>query len=136
MTTIEEDREKTRALHTKIRTAAADVGHRGNAAAWKDPSGWGNMRHRDLLLLWGYVRGFKFRRIERSHYVQETAPGVFYVHNLPSEVWLSRIWSTFLDETAAELAPKIKAWLADPSGAIAAPAPRAKRPYIAAIAAE
>ena len=105
-------------------------------------------------LAWGFVRGFPYRRIERSHrmellppsagvvsgaetlkYAKEppyvhTEAGVFYEHNLPAAGRLTHILAKAIPGFApfnearswlTEPHPAIKAWLADPAGAIPVP---------------
>lgn len=106
-------------------------------------------RYRNLA--WGYIRGFKYRRIERSHPMQqlasdayfprepslgyvETAEGRFFEHNLPDAVLLTQLLAKHLPEFATDLAStwtlkpgsRLVAWLSDRSGAIPVPARRAR----------
>lgn len=119
-----EEREATKALHKRMRSEMKQA--RGQ-------------EHRYMLLAWGYVRGFPFRRIERSHHMQGT-----YEHNMPWALSLTSALAKYLPEFEADFASKwqlkpggrIEAWLKDPNGAIPALAPRAKKPYQRAIAAE
>jgi hypothetical protein len=90
-------------------------------------------------IAWGYVRGFPYRRIERSTQTQVLGDGTVIQHNLPSAIGIARILATHIPGLeAAWFAGKYQlksdcpllAWLKDPSGAIPAPAPREKKPYV------
>lgn len=106
-------------------------------------------RYRNLA--WGFIRGFKYRRIERTHRTQplaadvyfphtptlgfvETAEGRFFEHNLPDALRLTKLLAKHLPEFAEDLAnewqlkpgARIVAWLSDRSGAIPVPARKAK----------
>lgn len=106
-------------------------------------------RYRNLA--WGFIRGFKFRRIERQHRTEKfasdayfpknptlgyvrTDEGCFYEHNLPDAVVLTKLLAKHLPDFANDLASqwsikpeaRIVAWLSDRTGAIPAPARRAK----------
>lgn len=91
--------------------------------------------HRVWLLAWAFVRGLPYRRIERKRHTQ----GVFE-HNAPSVGDLARALAELgvfppLEkgfDLNSEARTLIEAWLANPDGAIAAPPPRAKRPYVSA----
>lgn len=109
------EREEIKALHLEIRK---DI--KNTTDSWE---------HRYLLLAWGYLRGFKFRRIERNHRVQRLPSGVLFEHNMPSETVLR---STLLRYIPA-LASSIHAWLADPTGAIPAPPPRPKKVFVRVV---
>jgi hypothetical protein len=101
--------------------------------------------NRIVNLAWGFVRGFKYRRIERRHRLQridtfgpsdvEVRPfgyayecvvrnkeGCFYEHNFPSATALHRFLSVNvgLDVTIKD----VWDWLSDPEGAIPCPPPR------------
>jgi hypothetical protein len=127
------ERSKQKAIHQKLRAPL-----RG---------GPGGSRYD--ILAWAYVRGFKFRRCERSHH-QQIVNGKPYEHNMPNPAFIwaklvlagafpadgivptiadlwgySRHWNGTAQHTDAGQA--IVAWLADPSGAIAAPPPRPKK---------
>ncbi len=121
------EREQTKKLHKSIRELP--------------PS-----RYRDFA--WGYIRGFKYRRIERSHHISIidlgrkaepgktsrsytqmgaylfTEEGLFYEHNLPSSYQLHKLLSSFITISEKELTD----WIMDPSGAIPPPPPRVKQP--------
>lgn len=114
-------REEQKAFHKKIRQDMAASG----------PC-------RDMLLLWGFVRGFKYRRIERKCRIQVLPDGKIVEHNKPNIYWLGRVWGPYLNKDQSKLQPEIEAWLKDPSGAIPEPA-RVKKRYVpqeAAISAE
>lgn len=113
-----------KALHIRIREDArkASAGHlklQHEGMKWES-----YISHREMLLLWGFVRGFKFRRIERSHRIEngEEFTGL-------SSGWLARVWRHYLPDLTDV---SVQEWLDDPTGAIAAPPPREKRPYVAA----
>jgi hypothetical protein len=113
------DREKTKTLHRSIRDGMDES--------------WGTPHHRYQLLAWGFVRGFKYRRIERSHRRQILPDGSVFEHNLPSDYLLLRALSKYVPEVTVG---QVKAWLADPSGAIPAPPPRPKRRWIKSTCSE
>lgn len=68
---------------------------------------------RYMFLLWGYVRGFPFRRLERTN----------HEHNTPK--YLLHDWKKYLPDVTQE---HIDIWLQNPEGAIPAPV-RVKKPY-------
>ena len=124
-------RATTKALHAAVR------------AELRSAHASGGQRHRYAILAWGFVRGLPYRRFERNHNVQALADGKAFEHNLPGAMSLIQALALFLPEAAAAL-PKqrwdaydtksptyqrIAAWLADPSGAVPAPAPRLKRVF-------
>lgn len=113
-------REEIKAVHVKIReyNKAAQQGLKTPSGKWYS--------HREVLLLWAFVRGFKYRRVERKRHTQIIATGV-YEHNAPSSYSMTRL-AQELDLPIA--APELENWFADPSGAIAPPPPRVKKPYI------
>jgi hypothetical protein len=113
-----EDRAQVRAIHKAIRTKTC----------WRD----GN-------LAWGFVRGFPYRRIERTTRTQTMPDGTVVPHNAPSALRIARILAEAipgLEQVWFETKYKLRAdcplvaWLANPEGAIAAPAPRPKKPYV------
>lgn len=115
-----------RALHKTIRSAMSVAMAHGSIKSKPDSLGlrhWIN--HRQMLLLWGYVRGFKFRRIERTHRKQVLEDGSIFEHNVPKATILAQAFSSFI---VADVAA-IQRWLHDPTGAIPAPPPRPKKPY-------
>ena len=87
-------------------------------------------------LAWGFVRGFKYRRIERSTRTQTMPDGGVVYHNQPNPNLLTHLLGQAIPgfavigekwwQTKAD--PRVLAWLADPEGAIAAPV-REKKPY-------
>lgn len=85
-------------------------------------------------LAWGFVRGFPYRRIERSHRIQKETG---FEHNFPDCVHLAHVFREFFDaEKTAVMegctrAP-LHAWLSNPEGAIPAPPPRERAPRKAA----
>lgn len=101
-------------------------------------------RYRNLA--WGYIRGFKFRRIERTHHIQRIgdvpspgvaymamnpgyvikADGLYYEHNMPNLDVLKAVIQDFIPDVKIA---DVNAWLRDPEGAIPVPAPRPKRVY-------
>lgn len=101
-----------------------------------------NCANRNINLAWGFVRGFKFRRVERTHwsqisdagsaldrngklrheFIQEPDGTYYYVHNMPYHGILWDILSPHMAVTKEE----IQAWLQDRSGAIPLPPPRVK----------
>ena len=92
-------------------------------------------------LLWGFVRGFPYRRIERKCYVQTLSDGSTYEHNRPSEYVLARMAiKAGMGDTELAMVKRFQLWLEDSEGAIPAPPPRVKKvydgPYKKALAAE
>lgn len=94
-------------------------------------------------LAWGFVRGFLYRRIERTTRTQAAADGTVVEHNRPDARLLTHLLGEIIPGFA-ELGkgwyctkphPDVEAWLANPDGAIAVPV-RVKRPYVAAGAAQ
>lgn len=88
------ERAKQKAMHKNVRDALAVARKRGGA------------HHRVMLLVWGFVRGFNFRRIEPRHHTQPIdypastrfhkppsylqADGkLFFQHNIPSSLLLA-----------------------------------------------
>lgn len=128
---------RVKKLHTDVRAAlhAATGSH-------KNPGG---QNHRYLLLAWAYARGLPYRRVERNHCKQILSNGRVFEHNIPDARTLAFVFAPFFPTIAADLASaskggppflasysyaQIRAWLANPDGAIAAPAPRPKKPYV------
>lgn len=119
------ERVRVKTLHKEIRSLIGDR--------------YGN-------LAWGFIRGFKYRRIERSHHLQSipagcygtitpyyiltSSEGTFFEHNMPSEFLLTRLLQRFVPETTKE---QTLSWLSDRSGAIPIPLPKPKKPYVAAL---
>jgi hypothetical protein len=97
----------------------------------KTPSREGN-------LAWAFVRGFKYRRVERTTRTQVMADGSVVNHNPPNLVAVARIIVTAMPEleaayfkgtyALADSCPLI-AWAKDPSGAIPAPV-REKKAFV------
>jgi hypothetical protein len=90
-------------------------------------------------LAWGFVRGFPYRRIERSTRTQTMADGTVVVHNAPNLVAVARVLVAHIPSLEAEwfasrysLKPDcpLIAWAASQEGAIPAPVPRPKKPYV------
>lgn len=101
-------------------------------------------RYRNLA--WAYVRGFPYRRVERSHRVQVLPPcpctcGELHTkstfeHNLPSLYALLQVLERAQVPVRFHV-QDLEAWLANPDGAIPAPPPpRPKKPYVTEKAAE
>jgi hypothetical protein len=127
------ERAKQKALHEKLRAPLKD---------------WKNGDRRYDILAWAFARGFKFRRCERSHRMQ-MIDGKLYEHNMPDAMllWDKLVragvlphdgelpafpfgeWTRARDTNVGKT---IEAWIADTTGAIAAPTPRPKKPYPAA----
>lgn len=106
--------DEIKALHSRIRKGMNDR----STLDFKTKSGWRPyISHREMLLMWAFVRGFKYRRIERT--TRENNKPYFHIE----------LWNMFLPDVTKE---QIQAWLEDPTGAIPAPPPRPKKPYIAA----
>jgi hypothetical protein len=53
------------------------------------------------------------------------------VHNRPSPEDLAKVASCFLPGDEKELREQLGVWLKNPEGAIPAPPPRVKKPYVA-----
>ncbi len=129
------ERDAVRALHKAIRSDHSE-----------------GDRYR--ILAWAFIRGMKYRRVERSHHMQSLprdsyfagASGFYldpegrcwFEHNLPDAVRLTRLLAKHMPELSADFKngwslkenTAIQAWLADRSGAVPAPAPRPKKPYV------
>jgi hypothetical protein len=91
---------------------------------------------REGNLAWGFVRGFPYRRIERKTRTQKTGDGTVIVHNPPSAVAIANILVKYIPglgyfQNSYTLLPgcPLVAWLANPDGAIPAPAPRERKPF-------
>jgi len=89
-------------------------------------------------LAWGFVRGFLYRRIERTTRTQVMGDGSVVTHNVPNAgfltYWIAKAVPGFaeFDEKrwwATKAHPAVTAWLANQEGAIAAPI-REKKPYV------
>lgn len=94
-------------------------------------------------LAWAFVRGFAYRRVERTTRTQVLPDGSVYSHNPPPAWAITTILGTHIQgfaEVDAERPwttkphPEVVAWLANPGGAIPAPPPREKKPYVAEVA--
>jgi hypothetical protein len=93
-------------------------------------------------LAWAFVRGFPYRRVERKTRTQVLPDGSVYNYN-PPQRRLSAILGNHIPgfatvdpvrKWATKAHPEIVSWLANPDGAIPAPPPREKKPYVAATA--
>lgn len=110
--------------------------------------------HRYALLIWAFVRGIPYRRIERNHRMQPMPDGSQYEHGKPTvyllmsaflEAFLTAStggerWNFLKGDSAGAIAifnahtpdslritpERLTAWVSDPVGAIPAPAPRVK----------
>jgi uncharacterized heparinase superfamily protein len=89
-------------------------------------------------LAWAYMRGLPYRRVERTTRSQTMADGSVVNHNPPPLLAVAHILVAAIPSLASELLAgkfqlkpecPLTAWAKDPSGAIAAPAPRAKKPF-------
>jgi hypothetical protein len=90
-------------------------------------------------LAWAFVRGLPYRRVERTTRTQVMPDGSVVVHNQPNLVAIARLLAQHIPGiekeyllspyTVADKCPLI-AWVNDPSGAIAAPPPRPRKPFI------
>lgn len=112
-----EQQAEVKAIHKAIR---AEAGSRG-----------GN-------LAWGFVRGFPYRRIERTTRTQVMYDGTVVNHNPPPAARITEIIGTHIPgfaqvdpkrPWATKPHPDIVAWLANPEGAIPAPV-RVKKEYV------
>lgn len=90
-------------------------------------------------LAWAFVRGFLYRRVERTTRTQVLADGSVYNHNPPSASAITAILAKHIPGFAAfdpakpwatPAHPAIVEWLKNPEGAIPAPAPREKKPFV------
>lgn len=127
-----DEKAKAKELHARIRAAMKTARETGRF----HPDGWPAWRwttHRYTLLLWGFARGLPFRRLEREHHWQTLPDGTVIEHNLPSETVLRDLAEHFMGPPGLEV---VRRWLADPAGAIAAPPPRPKKPFVRNMAAE
>lgn len=98
-----------------------------------------SLGHRVRNLAWAFVRGWKYRRVERKTRTQTLGDGKVVVHNqapihemtqllakhLPRDLFPVKVayGEVFLISEA------LRAWRADETGAIEAPAPRKKEQY-------
>jgi hypothetical protein len=96
-------------------------------------------RSREGNLAWGFVRGFKYKRIERTVRVERLEDGTS-VERLPSAGYITHLLGSAIPGFAgidAKYAwrtranPAVEAWLRDPSGAIPAPV-RERTPFVRA----
>lgn len=91
-------------------------------------------------LAWAFVRGMPYRRVERTTRTQVLPEGKTITHNRPDPRELTWFLASHIpgfvpgSEKAARWnikpSPAVEAWLANTEGAIPAPAPRAKKPFI------
>lgn len=88
-------------------------------------------------LAWAFVRGFPYRRVERTTRMQTMPDGSIVNHNPPPLLYVAKLLAAAIpglegwfkgSYSLAESCPLI-AWAADPSGAIPAPGPRPKKPF-------
>lgn len=120
------EREHDKELHLRVRSALKEAIKTSGHA------------HRYMILAWGYVRNFKYRRLERSHHIQKLEgvgsegsygytkkeDGWYFEHNLPYLTFLHETLKAFLPGVTLE---EVGRWLRDPTGAIPAPPPRPKK---------
>jgi len=94
-------------------------------------------------LAWAFVRGFPYRRVERTTRTQVMADGSVYNHNPPPVAAITAILGAHIPgfatvdpkrPWATKPHPDVVAWASSPDGAIPAPPPREKKPYIPAVA--
>ena len=111
---VESDRAAMKEFHLRIRNDMHEAARTSGS------------RHRTMLLLWGFVREFPYRRIERNHHKQ-IVNGREFEHNMPYASTLLREWRKYLPEITEA---SIREWLRNPDGAIPAPPPREKKPYV------
>ncbi len=112
----DEDRAKVRALHKALRARASS---------------------REGNLAWGFVRGFPYRRIERSTRTQVQPDGTVVSHNPPPLLYVAQFLAQHIPgledwfENKYRLKPTcpLVIWAANLEGAIPAPPSRPKRPY-------
>ena len=111
------DYAKLKAIHASARDALR--------AAHKN----GGEEHRYAILASAFVRGRKYRGHERLHHVTTNMDGSKCEHHLPDR---TKLYQAIVTNFAIDARPtmradrlaievEIAAWLADPSGAIAAP---------------
>jgi len=92
-------------------------------------------------LAWGFVRGFPYRRIERTTRTQVGSDGKLVEHNKPDARYLTHLLGEAIPGSAelgkswwnTKAHPEIEAWLANPDGAIPAPV-REKKPFTREVA--
>jgi hypothetical protein len=102
-----EEQEKIKAFHKSFRKHCKEEGRYGNLA-------------------WGFIRGFPYRRIERSHKVQKENG---FEHNFPNISLLVIVFRDAMIGEADVSKEALTTWLANKEGAIPAPPPRVKVPY-------
>ncbi len=94
---------------------------------------------REGNLAWAFVRGFPYRRVERKTRTQTMPDGSIVQHNPPPLVAVARLLVAAMPELEAQflkgkyqLAPEcpLVAWAKDPSGAIPAPEPKPRKPFV------
>jgi hypothetical protein len=91
-------------------------------------------------LAWGFVRGFPYRRIERKTRTQAMGDGTIVVHNKPDAQQLTWLLAKHIpgfvegfsekSRWNTKASPVVDAWLASEAGAIPAPAPRPRKPFV------
>ena len=90
---------------------------------------------REGNLAWGFVRGFPYRRIERTTRTQVLPDGSVFNHNPPDARWITSFIARHVPGFAVDKNggtvphPDVVAWLKNPAGAIPVPV-RVKRPYV------
>lgn len=97
-------------------------------------------------LAWAFVRGFKYRRVERTTRTQLLADGTVLRHNPAYAAFLTLAIAEVVPGFAVippktklgyqpqpDAHPAVEAWLADELGAIEAPAPRVKKTFEPAL---
>lgn len=89
-------------------------------------------------LAWAFVRGLPYRRVERTTRTQVMPNRSVVMHNQPNLVHVAKLLAKHIPSldgylkspySLAESCPLI-AWVQDPSGAIPAPPPRPKKPFV------
>lgn len=113
-----EEKAQVKTLHKAIRAEA--------------PSRAGN-------LAWAFIRGFAYRRVERTTRTQVLPDGTVFQHNPAKALHIAWVLEKHIPElTTTWFESKYRlrsdcplhAWLANPAGAIPAPAPRPRKPYV------
>lgn len=78
-------------------------------------------------LAWAFVRGFPYRRVERTTRTQVTPDGKTVHHNKPHARALVSILQAGIPGFSAE---GVEVWLANPDGAIPIPVRPARKPFV------
>ncbi len=136
------EQQRARAMLQQVRDETREAGRQTRTYVGPMPI----YSHRTWLLVWAYVRGLPYRRVERHRRTQTREDGSVFEHNKP-QVGMVGALACVDESLRAEFeAPErflftrpvptsptkalVEAWLADPAGAIPEPPPRPKKPYV------